>query len=132
MSFAPIRPNNSCKWYVDGEEYLSDVCDELLKAKHQVYITDWWMSPQLYLKRPVGPKYNQDNRLDRVLLLLAQKGVKVTVIVYNEPTIALSLNSEYTQKVLSTMHPNILVIRHPPFILPTFLWSHHEKIVIID
>ena len=23
-------------------------------------------------------------------------------------------------------------MRHPKFILPTFLWSHHEKMIIID
>ncbi len=47
-----------CKWYVDAENYFSDVCDALLSAKHEVFITDWWLSPQLYLKRPVGSEFN--------------------------------------------------------------------------
>jgi phospholipase D1/2 len=51
-SFAPIRTSN-CKWYVDGIDYFSDVCDAIKKAKETVYITDWWLSPELFLKRPV-------------------------------------------------------------------------------
>ena len=30
------------------------------------------------------------------------------------------------------MNKNIKVLRHPNFILIPFLWSHHEKIIIID
>lgn len=30
------------------------------------------------------------------------------------------------------LNSNIIVMRHPNYLLPTFLWSHHEKIVIID
>lgn len=28
--------------------------DALLSAKEFVYITDWWMSPDLYLRRPIA------------------------------------------------------------------------------
>jgi phospholipase D1/2 len=44
---------SSCKWYVDGIDYFSDVCDAIKLAKETVYITDWWLSPEVYLKRPV-------------------------------------------------------------------------------
>ena len=30
------------------------------------------------------------------------------------------------------MHKNIKVLRHPNYILVPFLWSHHEKMIIID
>jgi phospholipase D1/2 len=30
------------------------------------------------------------------------------------------------------MHKNIKVLRHPNYILVPFLWSHHEKIIVID
>lgn len=52
-SFAPVKDSH-CKWYIDGEGYFSDVMDALLNAKEYVYITDWWMSPDVYLKRPIA------------------------------------------------------------------------------
>lgn len=61
----------------------------------------------------------------------AKEGVKIYAILYNEPKIALTINSEYTQKYLSTLHPNIMVLRHPNYILP-LMWSHHEKIIVVD
>jgi phospholipase D1/2 len=85
----------------------------------------------MYLRRPVGEHYNQEYRLDRVLERKANEGVKIYAIVYNEPTIALTMNSEYTQKHLNALHPNIIVLRHPNYILP-LLWSHHEKIIVVD
>jgi phospholipase D1/2 len=44
---------------------------------------------------------------------------------------ALTLDSEHTQQHLQGMHPNINVLRHPGNLLP-ILWSHHEKMVVID
>ena len=51
--------------------------------------------------------------------------------MYCESTLALNINSGWTQKVLEALHPNIKVMRHPGNILP-ILWSHHEKIVVVD
>jgi phospholipase D1/2 len=45
---------------------------------------------------------------------------------------ALNNDSEYAKQYLESLHPNIKVLRHPNYILIPFLWSHHEKIVIID
>jgi len=131
-SFAPVRENSFCKYYIDGEEYFHDVCDALLSAQTEVFITDWWLSPELYLKRPVSLTRNTYTRLDRILKRIAENGVLVKIIVYNECKIVLSLDSEHTQKTLQNLHPNITVIRHPGYLLPTFLWSHHEKMIIVD
>lgn len=49
--------------------------------------------------------------------------------MYREPEIALSINSKYSEKILN--QENVYVIRHPHFLLP-FIWSHHEKLVIVD
>ena len=62
-SFAPQRENNYCKWFVDGESYFSAVYDALISAKSEVYITDWWLSPKLYLKRPVA--FNSSTQIGR-------------------------------------------------------------------
>ena len=51
-SFAPIRSHCSSKFYADGKDYFSDVCDELRKAKKYVYITGWMITPYFMLKRP--------------------------------------------------------------------------------
>lgn len=52
---------SSCKWYIDGENYFSDVMTALLSAKEYVYITDWWMSPDLYLRRPIATDETRDS-----------------------------------------------------------------------
>lgn len=64
-SFAPIRNNVTATWFVDGCDYMASVADALEAAKEEIYITDWWLSPEIYLKRPalVGDYW----RLDRVL-----------------------------------------------------------------
>jgi len=43
---------------------------------------DWWLSPELYLRRPC--ELYEDYRLDRVLKRRAEAGVNVYIIVYKE------------------------------------------------
>ena len=45
-------------------------------------ILDWWLSPELYLRRP--PARYPEWRLDRLLKRKADQGVKIYVIVYKE------------------------------------------------
>ena len=131
MSFAPVREGNAfCKHYVDGEGYFSDVCDALNKAQKEIFITDWWLSPELYLKRPVSEDLNQDSRLDRVLQSAANRNVKIHIILYKEVTFALYNDSKYAKKKLESLSDNIEVIAHPGNFI--FMWSHHEKMIVID
>jgi hypothetical protein len=51
-------------------------------AKETIYIEDWWLSPELFLRRPAY--YNQEWRLDQILKRKAEAGVKIFVIVYRE------------------------------------------------
>ncbi|CAG8646564.1 18191_t:CDS:2, partial [Cetraspora pellucida] len=46
-SFAPIRANAKVQWYVDGKDYFFAVSQALLAAKSEIYIEDWWLSPEL-------------------------------------------------------------------------------------
>lgn len=131
-SFAPIRENVTCKWYIDGYNYFNDVCEELLNAKEEVLITDWWLSPELHLKRPVGEGLNDETMLMDILTVIATRGVNVKIIVYKESTMVLTNDSFHTKYTLTAKHKNILVLRHPGYFLPNFLWSHHEKMVVID
>lgn len=110
-SFASEKPGNDVKWYVDGCGYFWAVSQALEGAKHSIWILDWWLSPELYLRRP--PSKNEQWRLDRTLQRAAQRGVKVKIIVYKEVTQALTLSSAHTKHELEKLHPNIAVFRHP-------------------
>jgi phospholipase D1/2 len=82
QSFAPVHEGNKIKWYVDGLDYLWAVSVALENAKEVIYIADWWLSPEIFLRRP--PFFNQEWRLDQVLKRRAEAGVKIYVIVYKE------------------------------------------------
>ncbi|GCC33465.1 hypothetical protein chiPu_0011934 [Chiloscyllium punctatum] len=130
-SFGPVHENTLCKWYVNAKGYFEDLADALEDAKEEIFITDWWLSPEIFLKRPVveGNYW----RLDYVLKRKAQQGVKIFVILYKEVELALGINSEYSKRTLMHLHPNIKVMRHPDHVSSTvYLWAHHEKIVVID
>lgn len=115
----------------------------LENAKETIYIADWWLSPELFLRRP--PYYNQEWRLDQVLKRRAEAGVKIYVIVYREVEAALTCNSIHTKHALQALCPegspgfgNIKVMRHPDHNVlenaadMTFYWAHHEKFIVID
>jgi len=87
-SFASEKQGNDVKWYVDGCGYFWAVSQALEAARESIWILDWWLSPELYLRRP--PSRDEHWRLDRVLQRAAQRGVKVNIIVYKEVTQALS------------------------------------------
>lgn len=63
-----------------------------------MFITDWWLSPQLYLIRPVTEETEQ-YRLDKILEKIAKRGVRVMIIVYHESTFLLN-DSLYTKTYL--------------------------------
>lgn len=82
QSFAPQREGNDVKWYVDACGYMWAVSMALERAQESIWILDWWLSPELYLRRP--PAKNEQYRVDRMLQAAAQRGVKVNIIVYKE------------------------------------------------
>ncbi|KAG5852016.1 hypothetical protein ANANG_G00057960 [Anguilla anguilla] len=130
QGFAPPRENTLTKWYVNGSGYFSDLADALEQAKEEIFITDWWLSPEIYLKRPATDNYW---RLDEILKRKADQGVKVCVLLYKEVELALGINSDYSKRTLMNRHPNIKVMRHPDHVSAIiFLWAHHEKMVAID
>uniref|UniRef100_A0A672GMP3 Phospholipase n=1 Tax=Salarias fasciatus TaxID=181472 RepID=A0A672GMP3_SALFA len=130
-SFAQEQENVFAKWYVNGKTYMEDVADALEEAKEEIFITDWWLSPEIFLKRPVveGNRW----RLDCILKRKAQQGVRIFVMLYKEVELALGINSGYSKRTLMHLHPNIKVMRHPDHVSSSvYLWAHHEKIVVID
>ncbi|KAF9378152.1 hypothetical protein CPC16_011439 [Podila verticillata] len=131
-SFAPEREDAKVRYYVDGKDYFHAVSDAILAAKTEIYIADWWLSPELYLRRP--PANNEEFRLDRLLKRKAMEGVMIYIVVYKEISLALTLDSAHTKIWLQDLHPNIQVQRHPDHISvnATQFWAHHEKICVID
>lgn len=143
QSFAPERDGNKIKWYIDGRDYFHAVSVALERAKETIYIADWWLSPELFLRRP--PYFNQEWRLDQTLKRAAERGVNIYVIVYKEVSAALTCNSAHTKHALSALCPKgspgygrIHTMRHPDHNVfenagdMTFYWAHHEKFIVID
>ncbi|KAG8625095.1 hypothetical protein KVT40_006846 [Elsinoe batatas] len=130
-SFAPVRKNVFARWLVDGRDHMWQVSRAIDNARNFVYIHDWWLSPELYLRRP--PAISQRWRLDRLLLEKAQQGVKIFVIVYRNIESAIPIDSDHTKAHLLELHPNICVQRSPnQFRQNQFFWAHHEKLVVVD
>ncbi|KAI8052677.1 hypothetical protein BDF21DRAFT_441216 [Thamnidium elegans] len=132
-SFAPVRHNSKVRWFVDAEDHFNAVGEAILSAKSEIYILDWWLSPELYLRRP--PEKNEEFRLDRLLQRKAEEGVKIYIVVYKEMAVALTINSAHTKLWLQGLHKNIIVVRHPDHRSidnNVLFWSHHEKVVVVD
>jgi phospholipase D1/2 len=66
-SFVPFRcPTPAC-WFIDGSTYMSAVADALENASEEIFIADWWLSPEIFMKRPAvnGEYWRLDNILQR-------------------------------------------------------------------
>ncbi|TMW56578.1 hypothetical protein Poli38472_006588 [Pythium oligandrum] len=137
----PPPPPCSIAWHVDGEDTYAAMYKAINEAKFEVLIAGWWVTPDLYLLRPgrkLPPRTNENEKktnetqLRNLLLLKAEQGVKIYVLIYREVKLALTLNSAYTKRSLM-LHPNIRVLRDPIFQIQSLgFWSHHEKIVCVD
>ncbi|KAJ3834088.1 phospholipase D [Lentinula raphanica] len=137
-SFANEREGNVVKWHVDGLDYMYAVSEMIDRARECIFILDWWLSPELYLRRPTAAEGDKW-RLDRLLQRKSQEGVKVYVIVYKEVTQTMSMSSKHTKSALEALNqPGMHMIqcmRHPDHIGAkdtVEFWSHHEKVVIVD
>ncbi|XP_017352269.2 phospholipase D2 isoform X5 [Cebus imitator] len=125
-SYAPPRPGTLARWFVNGAGYFAAVADAILQAQEEIFITDWWLSPEVYLKRPA---HSDDWRLDIMLKRKAEEGVRVSVLLFKEVELALGINSGYSKRALMLLHHNIKVMRHPNQVT---LWAHHEKLLVVD
>uniref|UniRef100_A0A914Z7J7 Phospholipase n=1 Tax=Panagrolaimus superbus TaxID=310955 RepID=A0A914Z7J7_9BILA len=128
----PERENALCEWFVDARAYYEKAASFMEMAREEIFIADWWLSPEIYMKRPMAEANKW--RLDVLLKRIAERGVRIFVLLYKEVEMALGLNSMYTKRTLQGLHPNIKVMRHPDHYVTqgTFMWAHHEKLVIID
>lgn len=134
-SFAPPRglteDGSQAQWFVDGRAAFEAIASSIEDAKSEIFICGWWLCPELYLRRPFHA--HASSRLDALLEAKAKQGVQIYILLYKEVALALKINSVYSKKKLLSIHENVRVLRYPDhFSSGVYLWSHHEKLVIID
>lgn len=132
QSFAPVRQNVYSQFFVDGRDYFWTLSEALENARDTIYILDWWLSPETYLRRP--PESNQRWRLDRVLKRRAEAGVKIFIVVYRNVGATIPIDSLWTKHSMLDLHPNVHCLRSPNQLLQNsaMFWAHHEKVCVID
>jgi phospholipase D1/2 len=128
----PVRENIDVKTYTLSKDYMAAVAVAILGAQKEIFIASWKNTPSVLLCRPPLPPV----RLDQLLKYKAGTGVKVYVLLYKEVELADQGNdSQGAMDYLTRLSPNILCIRHPNKLIggsTAILWSHHEKLVVID
>lgn len=134
-SFAPERglteDGSQAQWFVDGQAAFEAVASSIENAKSEIFITGWWLCPELYLRRPFHS--HSSSRLDALLEAKAKEGVQIYILLYKEVSFALKINSMYSKKRLLDIHENVRVLRYPDHIVTgIYYWSHHDKLVIVD
>ncbi|XP_022156371.1 phospholipase D zeta 2-like isoform X2 [Momordica charantia] len=134
-SFAPQRglsdDESQAQWFIDGGAAFEAIACSIEAAKSEIFITGWWLCPELYMRRPF--QYHYSSRLDALLETKAKEGVKIYILMYKEVPIALKINSMYSKRRLLNIHENIKVLRSPDHMSTgIYYWSHHEKLVIVD
>ncbi|XP_051204018.1 phospholipase D zeta 1 isoform X2 [Lolium perenne] len=134
-SFAPPRglleDGSMAQWFIDGQAGFEAIASSIEHAKSEIFITGWWLCPELYLRRPF--EHHGSSRLDALLEARAKQGVQIYILMYKEVALALKINSLYSKNRLLNIHENVKVLRYPDhFSSGVYLWSHHEKIVIVD
>ncbi|CAF3055231.1 unnamed protein product [Rotaria sp. Silwood2] len=98
-SYAPIRKKSISLLvkFINGKSYMSPNAKAFLTAKEEVFIIDWWLSPELILIIPADEK---TFRLDNILGRIANARARVHVMLYKKMPFALALNSLYTETKL--------------------------------
>nr|XP_015875057.2 phospholipase D zeta 1-like [Ziziphus jujuba var. spinosa] len=134
-SFASQRglteDGSQAQWFIDGQAAFEAIASAIENAKSEIFMTGWWVCPELYLRRPFDNHLN--SRLDALLEAKAKKGVQIYILLYKEVSLALKINSGYSKRSLLNIHENVRVLRYPDhFSTGVYLWSHHEKLVIVD
>jgi phosphatidylserine/phosphatidylglycerophosphate/cardiolipin synthase-like enzyme len=146
--------SSSLEWFVTGRLYYKSLYFDLIRAKRDIYISDWFLSPEIYLLRN-SPWFDQrkakcnlchlkenndieyycddciqGSQLSSLLARCAASEVRIYILIWNETKIAVDLGSAYASRSLRSLSKNIFVVLHPPEFPVTY--SHHQKLVVID
>jgi phospholipase D1/2 len=70
------RKEMFCYRFINGKTYMEAVAKALLTAKDEVFITDWWLSPEIMMIRP------SDDETYRLDLLLGKIAVRFQLSLF--------------------------------------------------
>ncbi|KAL2941083.1 Phospholipase D zeta 1 [Bienertia sinuspersici] len=128
-SFAPARKGedgSEAQWFIDGESAFDAIASAIENAKAEIFITGWWLCPELYLRRPFVD--HETSRLDVLLESKAKEGVQIYILMYKEVSIALKINSLYSKRRLLNIHDNVRVLRYPDHLATgIYYWCVAQK-----
>lgn len=114
-SFCKTYTDNDVKFYINGgslvDYYFADLHAAIEEAKQTICITDWFLSPEIYLKRP--KEDFPDARLDLTLKRACERGVEVFMILYQGINGITYHKTERVKQYLHSLHPNFYIARHP-------------------
>ncbi|CAE7785838.1 PLPZETA2, partial [Symbiodinium pilosum] len=143
-SFAPLRlpaaskagdrhllRRSLCRYALNGRAIFRAIAEAILLAKHEIFILSFFLSPHIELLRegeslPGLP----DSKVQTLLKHVADRGVRVYVLLYQETGKIVPNDSSYAEGQLQ--HKNIFVVRHRSRFDSNLLWTHHEKVVVVD
>jgi phospholipase D1/2 len=80
-----VRKNISMRYYVDGKDVFQAMAQAIMNAKDSIYISGWYISPQIYL---IKDHSTIDYRLDILLNKKAQEDVDIKIILWKETQLA--------------------------------------------
>ncbi|ELR13266.1 phospholipase D active site domain containing protein [Acanthamoeba castellanii str. Neff] len=130
-AYVPVRRNINCRWFVDGRDAFYALAAAISAAQHNILLSSWRLVPEMYMRRI--PPFREDDRFDHLLLRKAREGVKIYILLWKEPKVAMDHGSGTFQERLMNLHPNIKLMRHPHFKgAPTHPYSHHQKAMVVD
>ena len=67
---------------------MEAVAEAMENSKERIFLADWQISPCIYLKRPWnGRNHVPDDhwRLDNIIKRKAQQGVRIYILLYQDP-----------------------------------------------
>ena len=104
-SFAPQRSGDKVTLYVDGEETFRSIYEELIRAKQEILIASFFLSPEITLVKEGSKrkwKYDKNYSLSHILKEKAINGVKVWIFCWDETNVSNKYNSKRVKRVFKS------------------------------
>lgn len=126
-------PKNA-RWFFEGNDYFNSLAVSLRSAKSEIFIAGWKVGPHFRLERSTTTKGEGITLLD-ILLATTQKNSDLHVYIlvwYSDFQNLYWPNGNEELKEAVQNHSQIHVINHASPWHTLWVWSHHEKMVVID
>ncbi|TFJ85819.1 hypothetical protein NSK_002639 [Nannochloropsis salina CCMP1776] len=132
LSYLDDSAQSTAQWFVDGAAAYRSMEAAIQGARRSIFLSAPWVCPELYLLRP--PHRFPASRLDRLLEKKAAEGVRISVLLFQEPEGGnLQWKSRETQARLMALahmgHIHVLRTRPAPF---PHAWIRNETLLCVD